>query len=143
VVSRENKGGGDFRPETLFSDSQPLDQTSISLEILSLEVIEKPPPLAYQLEEPPAGMVVLDMDLEMFREVINALAQQGNLHLRRAGIFVMEFELPNDFLSLLLSNPHASSVLLLSFVFNFLAHQLDIVKHPASFGLFPETPFMI
>jgi hypothetical protein len=40
----------------------------------------------------------------MLREVINALAQQSDLNLRRASIALMEFELLKQFFSLRLSN---------------------------------------
>ncbi len=83
-----------------------MDQTSVSLIIVFLEIIEKPPSLAYKHEEAPAGVVILYVNLEVLREVINALAEQGNLYLRRAGIGLMESELLNDFFPLLLSNPH-------------------------------------
>ena len=81
------------------------------------EIVEKPPPLAYQLEETPAGVVILDMDLEVLREVIDALTEQSDLNLRGARIGLMESELPNYFFPLRLSNPHLSSVHLLSCFF--------------------------
>ena len=104
--------------EPLLPDAQPLDQTSISLVIVFPEIIEKPSPLTYQLEETPAGVVILDVDLEVLREMIDALAQQGNLNFRRARIGLMEFEMVNNFFSLGLSNPHLSSVHHLSFFFS-------------------------
>jgi hypothetical protein len=91
-----------------------MDQTLVSLVIVLFEIIEKPPPLPYEHEETPAGVVILHMYLEVLCEMIDALTEQGNLHLRRSGIGFMEFELPNNLLPLLLSNPHVSSVRFLS-----------------------------
>jgi hypothetical protein len=102
--------------EPLLTNAQPLDQASISLEIIFSEIIEKPSPLADQLEESAAGVVILHVDLEVLREVFDALAQQGYLNLRRASIALMKFELLNNFFSFRLSNSHLSSVHHLSFL---------------------------
>ncbi len=94
-----------------------MDQTLISLEVLFSQIFEKSPPLPDELEETEAGMVILDMDLEVLREVLNPLAYQGNLYLRRTGIGRMDPILINDPLFLLLSDPHVFSVRFLSFFF--------------------------
>jgi hypothetical protein len=80
------------------------------------EIVEKPSPLPYQLEETAAGVVILHVDLEVLREVLDPLAQQGYLNFRRASIGLMESELLNLFFTLRLSNPHLSSVHHLSFL---------------------------
>jgi hypothetical protein len=82
------------------------------------EIVEKASPLSDEHEETAAGMVILYVDLEMLREVIDALAQQRDLNFRRARIRLMEFELLNDFFPLRLSNSHLSSVHHLSFCFS-------------------------
>jgi hypothetical protein len=92
-----------------------LNQASISLIIVLPEIIEKSSPLSYQLEETTAGVVILHVDLEVPREVIDTLTQQRYLNFGRARIRLMEFELLNHFFSLRLSNPHLSSVHHLSF----------------------------
>ena len=94
-----------------------MDQTLISLEVLVSQIFEKSPPLPDELEETEAGMVILDMDLEVLREVLNPLTYQGNLYLRRTGIGRMDPILINDPLFLLLSDPHVFSVRFLSFFF--------------------------
>jgi len=80
-----------------------MDQTLISLEVLVSQIFEKSPPLPDELEETEAGMVILDMDLEVLREVLNPLTYQGNLYLRRTGIGRMDPILINDPLFLLRS----------------------------------------
>jgi hypothetical protein len=52
-----------------------LDQDLIPLEIAFLEIVEEPPPLSDQLQEAPARMVILDMDLEVPGEVVDALTK--------------------------------------------------------------------
>jgi len=73
--------------------------------------------LPYQLEKASAGVVIFNVDLEMVREMVNALAQQGNLHLRGTRVGPVELELLNHFVLLPLSNPHVSSVYPYSFSF--------------------------
>ncbi len=51
-------------------------------------------------------MVILNMNLEVRCEMFDALAQQRNLHFRRAGIRLMNPELLDDALFLLFSNSH-------------------------------------
>ena len=51
-------------------------------------------------------MVILDMILEVLGKMVDALAEQSDLHFGRAGIPLMNPELLDDFLFLLLSNPH-------------------------------------
>ena len=108
--------------EPLLPYSQSMDQTLISLVIVFLEIIEKPSPLSYKFQEAPAGVVILNMNLEVLCEVANALADESNLHLWRAGIGLMESELLNNPPLLLLSNSYLFSVCLLrlSSLFPFL-----------------------
>jgi hypothetical protein len=56
-----------------------MDQALISWKILFPQILEKSPPLPNEFEETEAGVVILDMDLEMLREVCDSLTQQGNL----------------------------------------------------------------
>ncbi len=58
-----------------------MDQALISWKILFPQILEKSPPLPNEFEETEAGVVILDMDLEMLREVCDSLTQQGNLYL--------------------------------------------------------------
>ena len=51
-------------------------------------------------------MVILNMNLEVLGKMIDALAQQRNLHFGRAGVRLMNSELLNDTLFLLFSNSH-------------------------------------
>jgi hypothetical protein len=107
-----------------------MDQTLVSWVIVLLEVIEKPPPLSYKFKEASAGMMIPNMNLKMFREVVDALAEQRYLNLWGTGISLMESELLNNLPPLLLNNCHVFSVsLLLSFfIFFFLSHCQDLVK---------------
>ncbi len=92
-----------------------MDQTLISLVIVFLEIIEKPPSLTHEFQEATAGVVILRMDFEMLREVLNTVAEESNLYLWRAGICLMEPVLLNN-TPLLLSRFHVFSVRLFSFL---------------------------
>jgi len=52
-----------------------LDQTLISLKIALLEIVEKSPPLPYQLQETSTRMVVFDVNLEVIGQILNSLTQ--------------------------------------------------------------------
>src|SRR5262245_59478771 len=54
----------------LLPDPQPVDQTLVAIEFLTLQVVQQPPPLPDELEQPAPGMVVLLMDFEVFGQVI-------------------------------------------------------------------------
>jgi len=62
-------------------------------------------------------MMILNMNLEVPGEMIDALAQQRNLHFGRAGVRLMDPELLDYNLFLRFSDSHISA-LLLSFVFS-------------------------
>ena len=67
--------------QRLFSKTQLIDDLTIPIHFMLLEVGQKPLPLPYQLEEPPPGMMVPLMGLEVFREISDAFAEQCNLDL--------------------------------------------------------------
>ena len=62
-------------------------------------------------------MVVLSMDLEMLGQMLDALAEQRDLHFGGAGVRRMNPELLNPLLFLRFSNSHISASFL-SFLFN-------------------------
>jgi hypothetical protein len=95
----------------LLAYSQPLNQALVSVEIAILEIIQKPSSLADKLQEPAPGMVILNVNLEVLGQVLDALAEQRYLHLGRAGVRLMKPELLHYYLTLWLSNSHISAFL--------------------------------
>jgi hypothetical protein len=85
-----------------------LNQALVSIEIVVLKIIQEPSSLADKLQEAASGMVILNVSLEMLGEMLNTLAEQRDLHLRRAGVRLMKPKLLHDYLTLWLSNPHKS-----------------------------------
>jgi hypothetical protein len=68
--------------EVLLTYAEALDEIGVTLGILALEVIEQTPTLAHQLQQPPTGVVILCVDLEMLGEIVDALAEERDLDLR-------------------------------------------------------------
>jgi hypothetical protein len=95
----------------LLSEVEGLDQVAIPLDIVIPEIVEEPPPLADEHEEPAPGMVVLLVDLEMIGEVVDPLGQDGHLDIRRAGIGLVPLELFDDLLLFLCMESHFSFLL--------------------------------
>jgi len=62
------------------------------------QVVQQPPPLTYQHEETPARMMVLLVNLEMFRKIVDPPSKDRHLDIRRAGITPMPLELFDDLL---------------------------------------------
>jgi hypothetical protein len=73
----------------LLTNSQFLDHYTISAYILCLEVIQKTPALANHSQQASARMMVFGMNLEVLRQIVNSLAEEGNLHFRRTRIRIM------------------------------------------------------
>jgi hypothetical protein len=74
---------------SLLPDSQPLNQLGVARGVFALEVIEQPSALAYELEQTAPRVMILRVRLEMFGEVIDAFAEDGDLNLWRTGVTVV------------------------------------------------------
>jgi hypothetical protein len=77
----------------LFSQSKALNDRSVTLQILFLHIVQKPSPLADELQQPPAGMVVLFMLLEMIGQIGDASTQERDLNFRRSRIGCVQLEI--------------------------------------------------
>jgi hypothetical protein len=82
----------------LLPKPQFLDNILISKGIRSSQVVEQSSPLTDELKKASSGVVILLVSLEMFREVIDAIAQDGNLHFRGTRVLVMQLETIDDLL---------------------------------------------
>src|SRR6185295_5751474 len=72
----------------LAAKSEPSDDGAVACVVLLQQVREKATALADELEEAASRMVVLREAAEMLREGLDALRQERDLDLRRAGIAV-------------------------------------------------------
>ena len=74
------------REEGLLAQSEAFDQGAVPLRVASLHVIEQAPPPADHLEEPPPGVMVLGVGLEVLGQLGDALGEKGDLDLGGSGV---------------------------------------------------------
>src|SRR5580692_935729 len=72
------------------SDAETADDGAVALDVVLADVVEQPPALADELHQAAPGVVVPFVLLQVFRQVVDPSGQQGNLHLGRAGVRVVE-----------------------------------------------------
>jgi hypothetical protein len=70
----------------LLADTQAANQLRIALGILHFQVVEQPAALTDQLEQAAARMMIFRVRLEVFGEIADAFAENGDLNFRRAGV---------------------------------------------------------
>ena len=97
-AERETSGLG-----YLSADTQPLDQSLIPLNIPTLEIIQKPSPFSDKPEQAHPRVMVLFVSSQMLCQVNDAVAVNGNLHLGRTGVGIVESEFLDRLACLLLS----------------------------------------
>ena len=100
----EPRGPAPFR--ALFADAEPVDDGLVPREIAPLQVVEKSSTLAYELQQPATGMVILAMYLEVLCEIRDAIRQKRYLHLGGAGVGLVPAIALHDFPSTLLEHCH-------------------------------------
>jgi hypothetical protein len=83
----------------LLTQTKTPDYRTVALDIPVLHIIEESASLADQLQQTTSGMMVLLVRLEMERQVLYPGAKQGNLHLRRTGIVVMQLVIVDNIFS--------------------------------------------
>ena len=92
--------GGD--PGTsLAPQAETFDQGLIPRRIVSLEVVEQATTLADQPHQPAPGLMILEVRLEVLGELSDALRQDGDLNLGRAGVAFVRCKLRDELLPLL------------------------------------------
>src|SRR5690606_31699838 len=87
-------------------EPQVLDQGAIPLEILPLQILQKPTPATDHLEQAATAVVVLGVFPEMIRQLVDPGRQQCDLDRRAAAVFRMQLVLLDDFF---LIEPHLGS----------------------------------
>ena len=80
----------------LATNLEALQQLFVGLEIMPFDIIEKFASAAGHRDEAAAAMKVLAVGTEVIGEVGDALGEQGDLYLGRAGIRVVRFEVGDD-----------------------------------------------
>jgi len=94
-------------PSCLLTNTKSVDDRTIPVHILGLQVVEKAAPLAHHFQQSPARMVVFGVDLEMVRQIGDFFTQNCYLHLRRSCVGAMN-SIGVDYFNLPLSGKRQS-----------------------------------
>src|SRR5262245_23270890 len=74
---------------TLLPDVETLDQISVALRVFRLEVVQQPATPADQHQQSSARLMILCVRLEMFRQIVDAFTENGDLNFRGTGVGVV------------------------------------------------------
>jgi len=74
------------RNENLLAQPETLKQRAISIVVGAAQIIQKLAATAHHTQQTTAGVMILDVALEMASEIVDARRQQRNLHFRGSGI---------------------------------------------------------
>ena len=66
------------------------DDAAVALDVVLADVVEKAPTPAHHLQEASAGVMVALVHLEVIVEVVDPLRKDGDLHLWRARVRLVE-----------------------------------------------------
>ena len=82
-----------FDFEQLLAQAKAINNLAVPIRVTPVEIVQQPPTLVNHHNQASARRVVLNVRLEMRRQVVDPLAQKRDLHFRRAGILHMSPEL--------------------------------------------------
>src|SRR5271170_4387584 len=77
--------GAPLPPQAELGNERP-----VPLDVVASEVVEQPTSTTDHHEQTPTGVMVLAVDLQMLRQMVDALREERDLHLGRAGIGLVE-----------------------------------------------------
>jgi hypothetical protein len=72
--------------DDLSTQSKTLDERTVAVDVYALEVSEEATTLTYEKQQATTAVVVVLVLLEVLGEVLDALAKNSNLNLRRTGV---------------------------------------------------------
>src|SRR5690606_29602408 len=78
------------------AQTEPLDEAAVAVDVHLLQVAEESATLADEEQEPPAGVVVVLVGLEVLGEVLDPLGQQRDLDLGGTGVALVRGVLGHD-----------------------------------------------
>ena len=78
------------RGKKLLSQTQLLNDLAVTLDVLLRQVAEEVLSVAYHLLKTSLGMEILGVLLQMLGEVVDALGEDRDLHLGRAGVALID-----------------------------------------------------
>src|ERR671927_520468 len=78
------------RGPLLPAQTEASDQGPVPLDVVLPDVVEQSAPAAHEHEQSPAAVVVLLVGLEVLGEVVDALGEERDLYLGRAGVTLVQ-----------------------------------------------------
>ena len=82
-----------LRESALLAQTKSFDNLAIPIRVATVQIVQQPAPLADHHDQPAPRSMIFGVGPEVGSEIVDALAQQRNLHLRRSGIFRVRSEL--------------------------------------------------
>src|SRR5262245_9316179 len=79
------------------AQAQPLDQDAIAILIFAAEVGQQPPAATDQLEQTPARVMIVRMQLQVLDQLVDTFGQQRDLDLGGASVAAMNLIVGDDF----------------------------------------------
>ena len=92
--------------KALLSEAQLINHHPITIDLVLFEVVQKPSPLSHQFEQASPGVMIPFVGLEMFGQISDPLAEQGDLNLWRSRVLLVAFKLLDDVFLFLLNQCH-------------------------------------
>ena len=81
---------------SLLTEIEGFNQGAVSIEVGALEVVKQLAAAGDHTEKATTGVVILGVNLEVVRKVVDAGGEKSNLHFGRAGVAFSALELGND-----------------------------------------------
>jgi hypothetical protein len=88
----------------LLAQTESFNNLAIPIRVASIQVIQQTPALVDHHDQTPSRCVIFCVGPQVRGQVVDATAQQCNLHFRRSGVFWMQPELFDYFNSCLVQN---------------------------------------
>ena len=80
----------------LLTEIESFNQSAVSIEVGALEVVKQLAAAGDHTEKAATGVMILGVNLEVVRKVVDAGGQKSNLHFGRTGVAFSALELGND-----------------------------------------------
>ncbi len=77
----------------LLAQAKAINNLAVPIWVTPVEIVQQPPALVHHHDQATARRMVLNVRLEMRRQVVDPLAEKGDLHFGRARILHMSPEL--------------------------------------------------
>ena len=95
---RSGRPDGSAAPRASTAQAETLDDRAVALDVGLVQVVQQPAALADEQQQPTTAVVVVLVRLEVLGQVADAVAQQRDLHLGRAGVALGRGVLGDDLL---------------------------------------------